>query len=191
MKHEEISLITKKALSESLKKAMEKKPFQKITVSELIQDCNINRKTFYYHFQNTYDLLKWTFEEEAIKVVKHFTLLVNYEEAISFITDYIEQNRYMLNCAYDSIGRDELRRFLYTDCHEITISIINCAEKEVGKNLDAKYKEFLCSFYSEAIAGIIIERIKNSENMNRETGIQYILTTIRNSLIAIVEKSTF
>ena len=50
MKNEEISLQTKKALSQSLKKAMEKKPFSKITVSELIKDCNINRNTFYYHF---------------------------------------------------------------------------------------------------------------------------------------------
>lgn len=191
MKHEEISLITKKALSESLKRAMEKKPFQKITVSELIQECNINRKTFYYHFEDIYALLKWTFEKEAIEVVKHFNLLVDYEEAIAFIMDYVDQNRYMLNCAYDSIGRDELRRFLFADCHEITISIINYAEKEVGKNLEPEYKEFLGLFYSEAIAGIIIDRIKNPNGRNRETGIQYISNTIIESLIAIVKNSTF
>lgn len=138
------------------KKGYGKKPFQKITVSELIQECNINRKTFYYHFEDIYALLKWTFEKEAIEVVKHFNLLVDYEEAIAFIMDYVDQNRYMLNCAYDSIGRDELRRFLFADCHEITISIINYAEKEVGKNLEPEYKEFLGLFYSEAIAGIIL-----------------------------------
>jgi len=191
MKHEEISLNTKKALSESLKKAMEKKPFQKITVSELIQDCNINRKTFYYHFDDIYALLKWTFETEAIEVVKHFNLLVDYEEAIAFIMDYVEQNRYMLNCAYDSIGRDELKRFLFADCQELTISIIHYAEKTVGKNLEPDYKEFLSLFYSEAIAGIIIQRIKNPNGPDRETGIRYISNTIIESLTAIVKNSTF
>ena len=46
------------------KKAMEKKTLSKITVSELIAECNVNRKTFYYHFDDIYALLKWTLEEE-------------------------------------------------------------------------------------------------------------------------------
>ena len=191
MKHEEISLITKKTLSESLKRAMEKKPFQKITVSELVLDCNINRKTFYYHFADIYDLLKWTIEVESVEIVKRFNLHTDYREAISFVMDYIDENRYMLNCAYNSIGRDELKRFLFSDCQEITISIINYAEKEVGKNLEAEYKDFLGVFYSEAIAGIIIERIKNPQKQRKETGIQYISNTIIESLTAIVKNSNF
>lgn len=111
MKQKEISLNTKKALAESLKKAMKKKPFSKITVSELIADCNINRKTFYYHFEDIYDLLKWMFEEEAINVLKHFDLLVDYEEALNFVMDYVEQNDHIINCAYDSIGQEEMKRF--------------------------------------------------------------------------------
>ena len=57
MTHEEISLRTKKVLCASLKNQMMHKTFSKITVTELIRDCNINRKTFYYHFQDIYDLL--------------------------------------------------------------------------------------------------------------------------------------
>ena len=59
MKHEESTLLTKKALAASLKKSMEKKPLKKITVSGIITDCNVNRKTFYYHFEDIYALLKW------------------------------------------------------------------------------------------------------------------------------------
>ena len=92
MKHEEISMYTKKALSEALKEALKTKPFKKITVSELIEACNINRKTFYYHFEDIYALLVWTFEQEAINVVKHFDLMVDSEEALTFIMDYVEEN---------------------------------------------------------------------------------------------------
>lgn len=177
MKHEEISLITKKALSEALKKAMEKKPFKKITVSELIQDCNINRKTFYYHFEDIYALLKWTFEEEAIEIVKNFDLLVDYEEAITFIMDYVEQNRYIINCAYDSIGLDELKRFLYTDFLEIIVSIINGTEQTVGKTLDAGYKDFLSVFYTEAAAGVLIDWIRNRDKRDPGSVVPYISNT--------------
>ena len=112
MKYEVVSLNTKKMLSGALKNAMKSKSLSKITVSELIEACGVNRKTFYYHFQDIYDLLKWTLEQEAIEVVKKFDLLVNLDDAISFVIDYVEDNRHILSCAYDSMGRDELRRFL-------------------------------------------------------------------------------
>ena len=54
MKHEITSLNTKKTLSASLKKFMERKPLSKISVSEIIADCGVNRKTFYYHFDDIY-----------------------------------------------------------------------------------------------------------------------------------------
>ena len=74
MKHEVTTMNTKKTLAASLKKFMEKKPLSKVTVSEIVTDCGLNRKTFYYHFEDVYALLKWTLEEEAIEVVKKFEL---------------------------------------------------------------------------------------------------------------------
>ena len=113
MKHEEITLSTKKALAASLKKQMEKKPLKKVTVSDIITDCNVNRKTFYYHFEDIYALLKWMLEQEAVEVVKQFDLLVDYEDAILFVLDYVEVNAHILGCAYDNMGRDEMKRFFY------------------------------------------------------------------------------
>ena len=50
MTHNEISLQTKKKLAASLKKFMMSKSLNKITVTDIIKDCGVNRKTFYYHF---------------------------------------------------------------------------------------------------------------------------------------------
>ena len=87
MKYEATSLNTKNLLSGALKKTMKGKPLSKITVSMIVSECGVNRNTFYYHFDDIYDLLKWTLEQEAVEVVKNFDLLVNPEEAISFIID--------------------------------------------------------------------------------------------------------
>ena len=96
MKHEITKLKTKKMLSASLKKCMEKKSLSKVTVSEIIADCGVNRKTFYYHFENIYALLKWTLEAEAIDIVKQMDLVINTEEAISFVMDYVEENKHLI-----------------------------------------------------------------------------------------------
>lgn len=189
MKYEITSLNTKKTLAESLKKIMKKKNFSKITISEIIADCGVNRKTFYYHFEDIYDLLKWIFENEAVEVVKHFNLAVDYEEAILFVMDYVEKNDYLLNCAYDAIGRDEMKRFFYSDFIEMVSTIIDTAEKESGKHLDHEYKKFLCNFYTEALAGILIDWIKNREIRNRTQVIDYISKTLKASLQGIVQNN--
>ena len=50
------SNITKSALASALKELMETTPFAKITVSDICAKCNMNRKSFYYHFRDKFDL---------------------------------------------------------------------------------------------------------------------------------------
>lgn len=187
MTNEEISLYTKKQFAEALKRAMKKKPFKKITVSELIQDCKVNRKTFYYHFEDIYDLLKWMFDQEAVEVLKHFDLLVDYEEAIHFIMDYVEENDYIINCAYDSMGREELKRFFYADFMDIVVSLIDGMEKITGKTLDQDYKNFLSFFYMEALAGMLLDWIKEKDKRGRDLVVKYLTVTFQESLMGILE----
>lgn len=189
MKHEVTSMYTKKALSESMKRAMRTKPFSKITVSEIIGDCGLNRKTFYYHFADTRDLLKWTFEQEAIDVIKGFDLLIDHRDAILFVMDYLEKNQHIINCAYDSVGRDELKIFLYNDFLEIGSRIVSSAENAVGKKLSEEYKKLVVSFYTEGIAGLIIEWLKGEIKFDKETTIEYIGSIFKNSLPSIIENA--
>ena len=186
MKHTVTTYNTKKMLADSLKRAMKQKSFSKITVSEIIQDCGVNRKTFYYHFEDIYDLLKWIFENEAVEVIKHFDLAVDYEEAILFVMDYIEKNDYIINCAYDSIGRDEMKRFFYADFIEMISDVISNGEKEAGKCLDKDYKNFLCNFYTEALAGMLIDWIKNRDERSQKQVIDYLSKTLKGSIMGIL-----
>ena len=102
---------TKLALANALKKLLQKKFLDDITVKELVEECEVNRQTFYYHFQDIYDLLKWTLEQEAIEVVKNFDLVVNTEEALRFVMDYVDKYKHIINGAFDSMGYEEIKRF--------------------------------------------------------------------------------
>lgn len=64
----------------------------------------LTEKTFYYHFQDVPDLLKWTLEQETVDVVKEFDLLNELEAALRFAVNYIRENSHIINCAYDSMG---------------------------------------------------------------------------------------
>ena len=186
MKHEVTTLNTKKMLSASLKHCMEKKSLSKITVTDIVTDCGLNRKTFYYHFQDVPDLLKWTLEQEAVDVVKQFDLLNELEEALRFAVRYIRENSHMINCAYDSIGRDELKRFLNHDFQCIVMSIVEQIERKENVHSDPDAKKIICNFYTEGMAGELVDLLKTRDAAQDEKSIRCISLVVRTSLEAAV-----
>lgn len=188
MKHEEATLQTKTALALSLKKHMAKKPLGKITVSEIITDCNVNRKTFYYHFENIYALLKWMLEQEAIEVVKNFDLLIDYEDAIRFVISYVNENAHILNCAYDSIGRDELKRFFYNDFVSLVRNVVNDIEEKHNLSVVDDFKDFICDFLTEATSGMLVNGFREKHKMQQSDIVRNI-TVILNSLPDMLKRA--
>lgn len=170
-----------------MKKFMNKKPLSKITVSEIVNDCKVNRKTFYYHFADIYDLLKWMLEEEAIEVVKKFDLIVDYEEAMMFVIDYVNENQHILSCAYDSMGREEMKRFFYKDLRGVMKIVVDSAEKEIGKTVSKDYKNFVCDFYTEAVIGMIINWFTDRTVRDKEQTINYLSSIFKSSLIPVLK----
>lgn len=66
-----MSQTTKRAIAASLKKLLETTPLSKITIADIAEDCCISRMTFYYHFQDIYDLVKWICFDEGSRALLH------------------------------------------------------------------------------------------------------------------------
>lgn len=64
------SNITKRALAAALKKLMETEPFTKISVGDICDACEMNRKSFYYHFKDKYDLVNWIYYTECVAALQ-------------------------------------------------------------------------------------------------------------------------
>ena len=79
------SNITKHALAAALRGLMEETPFDKINVAQICERCDMNRKSFYYHFKDKYDLVNWIFDTEFIALLKNESLGANYEEHWVFV----------------------------------------------------------------------------------------------------------
>ena len=187
MKQKEISLATKKALAAALKRLMVNKPISKITVRELVAECGINRNSFYYHFEDIYALFKWMVESAAVEIVKQYDLMMDYHEVVSFVLDYVENNQYLLTNAYNAIGQAGLKRFLYLDFISCLGNLIDQGARMQGIELDADYREFLCAFYAEAIAGTLLDYITHPQARSREKVIAYVERLLRSTLPAVIQ----
>ena len=60
------SSLTKRALAAAIKELMREKPLVKISIADIVERCQMNRQSFYYHFRDKYDLVNWIFYTELI-----------------------------------------------------------------------------------------------------------------------------
>ena len=186
LKYQAASLKTKRALAESLKKLMRAKPFSKITVTEIVNDCGVNRKTFYYHFEDIYALLRWIFEEEAVNIIKKFYLLNDYDEAMEFIYEYISENKDLLRNAYDAFGSVELSSFFHMSFVGLNESLIESVEQKMHKRLPERTREYLCEFLTEASAGLLLNIISGNMHFDRAKDMMPVSSIIRASIVGVL-----
>lgn len=186
MKYQAASMKTKKALAESLKKLMRAKPFSKITVTEIVNDCGVNRKTFYYHFEDIYALLRWIFEEEAVNIVKQFHQIDDYDGALNFIVDYIDKNRDLLKNAYDAFGSVELGNFFRTSIMGLTREHIASVEESMNRRLPLETEEYLCEFLTEAASGVLLSYISNPANFSNGKFVKPISNILHASIVGVL-----
>ena len=189
MKYSVTSENTKKMFSESLTKLLKKKSLTKITVKEIVEDCGVNRKTFYYHFLDIYDLVRWTLDRETFSVAENMNSLDGYGEVIKYILGYVKQNNYILNCLYDSVGKEQFSVFFYGECSKKIRSLLDGYISSENLRPDKNYVNFLCDFYTKALAEILVDWLKNKEELPEDTLVSYITSTIKISAAALLKNS--
>lgn len=184
MRSEVNSYNTKMLLANTLKDLLEKKSFSKVTVTEIITLSKVNRNTFYYHFEDIYDLLRWLLEQEAINIVKDYDSKDGIDMAINFTLSYIEKNRSFLKNILFSVGEKDLRRFFSKDFREIIGNFIKIDEEELGIKIDDQYRNVLTMYFTEAITGLLIESLNKKYEISNAKISSYIKTISTNSIKA-------
>ena len=110
---------TCQAISGALKQLMTQKPLERITVAEIMDTCGMRRQHFYYYFTDIYDLLRWTFEKEALELLQQQQGVSLWQDGFLHLFQYINQNRAVCLCALDSLGKESLKRLLEADVSSI------------------------------------------------------------------------
>ena len=101
---------TKKAIEVSFLRLAVEKPFEKITVRDIVEDCGVNRNTFYYYYRDIYDLARQIFAEGAWGVGPANGCPP--EERVEKLARYMRENRRAIRNMYRSVGRDAAEKYL-------------------------------------------------------------------------------
>jgi probable dihydroxyacetone kinase regulator len=153
-----MSEITKRALSTSLKKLLLSKPLDKITISDITDDCGVNRQTFYYHFQDLADLVEWTCLEDADKVLQGKKSHDTWQEGFLEVFRLMKEDRPFIMNIYHSVSLETLQMYLY----KITFPLLRDVVEDLSKDMSVREddKRFIADFYKYAFVGVVLDWIK-------------------------------
>ena len=159
---------TQKFIMSTFMQLLENESLDKITVRDIVEECEINRNTFYYHYSDIYDLLDDVFRVEAEKfldqdVDDNTTFGEEYARAAQFVLKY----RKAILHIYDSKKRDVLENYLET----LAFSFINrfVKKESEGYGLSDDDVNYITGFYTHAIVGNTIEWIKRKLPSGRKS----------------------
>ena len=178
---------TKLKMAQALKKLVNYKTFSKITVGDIITECELNRNSFYYHFENMYDLLYWTYDQEIQNIVAAFqNANADYTQSFEFILSYIDQNINLCQAAYESLGENDLENMIERDLKIfLTVSVAHITD-ELKIEISEDYKNFLIFNFSPMVRFQIVWYIKYNDKLDKPRFLEYIKTTFYNSLTSAI-----
>ena len=107
-----MSQITKRALEQSLKNLLLQKPLTKITVSDITDDCGVNRMTFYYHFKDIYDLIEWSCLEDAKRALEQNKTYDTWQQGFLQIFYAVRENKPFIINVYQCVDRAQVEKYL-------------------------------------------------------------------------------
>lgn len=111
----------KKAIRDSFVKLLNEKPLSQITVRDIVDDCGVNRNTFYYYFQDLPQLVESIVNEDADRMIREHPTMDSMEDCLNAIIDFALKNRKAVLHMYHSINRDIYEQYQWRGCeHAVT-----------------------------------------------------------------------
>ena len=159
-----MSEVTKRALEQSLKNLLLKKPLTKITINDITEDCGINRMTFYYHFKDIPDVVEFILKKKWDEILEHPQDRASILECMEEMADLVRNNRKVMLNVYRSVKKDT---FLFYMNEISNYIIMEYFRKNADQfDLDEGEIRILIQYYKCLFMGFLMEWLDNNLKSN-------------------------
>ena len=149
---------TKNVIAQSLKQMVKTKPLSKITVTDLAEDCGISRMTFYYYFEDIYDLVRWICLEEGREAIGACTGYDNWTDGFLSLCRAVLENREFVESVYRSVQHDQIEEYLYRVTRHLVSGVVR--EQTDREDVPEVEKEKITDFFAIAFVGITLKWVR-------------------------------
>lgn len=146
---------TQAAIKKSFLKLLGEKPYNKITVKDIVEDCGINRNSFYYHFADMPTLLEEILTDEAAKIVCVDNSNDSIYECLLSALDFALQNKVAVLHIYNSVNREMFEQYLGRITQKAVFEFIE--RMSHGYTISLEDKEIIVRYYKCQMVGFVLD----------------------------------
>ena len=118
---------TKQAIKSSFLKLLSEQPLNKISVRSIVEDCGINRNSFYYHFQDIPSLLREVISDELSGLTHTCSEIPSLDECVNVAFDFALRNKKAVMHIYNSVNRDIYEKSMMKLCEYVVSTYLDTA----------------------------------------------------------------
>ena len=175
-----MSQVTKRALEQSLKNLLLKKPLTKITINDIAEDCGINRMTFYYHFKDIYDLVEWSCTEDARKALEEKKTYDTWQQGFLQIFEAVRENKPFIMNVYRCVHREQVKAYLKPLVDNLLLGVIQ--EESARLTVREEDKAFIARIYSYIFIGVMLDWIKDDMKTDPQEIVERLAVLLKGSI---------
>lgn len=165
---------TKKILRSTLVKMLETNGIEDITVQELCRQANVNRMTFYKHYEDKHALLNDCFNEFRNiineNMEKHYGSVTTPEDycygLLQELSEFCLDNRKFIKAVLS--GSNSCTSILSNGLQEMFVSILTRLFNERGVEKDAASVSCLAAFITGGIENVAVYWVNNPDAITRQ-----------------------
>lgn len=174
---------TKKKIASSLMNLVEKKPIDKITITDITVNCDISRQVFYRYFLDKKDLINWIYEEDCGSVIYTGEERFSIKSWIKYIVDILaEKKNFYMHAIKDDSSKIFEKLILNKTRFYLKKIIKHKTKVELTKQL-----EFLVEMTARALVDMIIFEIESEMPVKKEILLDWLMNGISKEISDLVE----
>ncbi len=178
---------TKKAITDTFLELLNEKSLDRITVKDIVVKCGVSRKTFYYYFDDIYDLLEKYLEDLKQDSVPRIEDVSSFEAELLRLAWFVTNNKRAVYHIYNSLSRDKLEDYLYESALPVINKTINQRlEKSAYSKEDIDILSMVCA---NAFTGCILRWIKDGMKADFDYILKRIAVMFEDSLVSAVQRA--
>lgn len=175
------SYITKNALAQSMKELMQVTPMEKINIKDITGKCDLNRKSFYYHFKDKYELVNWIFYTEFVAEINDNTNADSWD-LVEKICIYLYDNKAFYINALSIKGQNSFSDYFT----EVTETLILAHYQDVLKYADNN--DFFVTYFADATRLAITKWLIEDSKIQPDEFIQLMKQAITGLALHVVDE---
>ena len=174
---------TKKKIASSLMNLVEKKPIDKITITDITVNCDISRQVFYRYFLDKKDLINWIYEEDCGSVIYTGEERFSVKSWLKYIIDILaEKKNFYMHAIKDDSSKTFEKLILNKTRYYLKKIIKHKTKVELTKQL-----EFLVELTARALVDMIILEIESEMPVKKEILLDWLMNGMSKEISDLVE----